>query len=141
MTKIEPYVTLNGRCEEALEFYKGALGAKVEMVMRFSESPEPMPEGMLPPGYESKIMHSSFLVGESRVMASDGCGDGKPIHGVSLSISVAEESHADKAFDALAQGGQVTMPLTKTFWSPKFGMVTDKFGVSWMVSVASDQPC
>jgi PhnB protein len=139
--RIEPYISFGGRCEEALDFYKKAIGAKVEMAMRFGESPEPMPAGALPPGFETKIMHSSFLVGNSRVMASDGCGPGTPITGVSLSISVADEPAADKAFNALAQGGQVTMPLAKTFWSPKFGMVTDKFGLNWMVSVAVDHPC
>ncbi|MFG0260177.1 MAG: VOC family protein [Phycisphaerales bacterium JB041] len=140
-TKIEPYLTFGGRCEEALEFYTKALGAKVEMAMRFSESPEPMPEGMVPPGFENKIMHASVMIGESRVMASDGCGEGTEYSGFSLSVSVKTEGEADAAFNALADGGTVTMPLEKTFWSPKFGMLTDRFGVHWMVSVASDQPC
>lgn len=140
-TRIEPYLTFGGRCEEALEFYTRALGAKVEMAMRFSESPEPMPEGMVPPGFENKIMHASVMIGETRVMASDGCGEGTEYAGFSLSISVATEAEADAAFNALADGGTVTMPMEKTFWSPKFGMLTDRFGVSWMVSVASDQPC
>jgi len=140
-TRIEPYLTFGGRCEEALEFYTRALGAKVEMALRFSESPEPMPEGMVPPGFENKIMHASMMIGETRVMASDGCGEGTEYAGFSLSISVATEAEADTAFNALADGGTVTMPMEKTFWSPKFGMLTDRFGVSWMVSVASDQPC
>jgi len=140
-TRIEPYLTFGGRCEEALEFYTRALGAKVEMALRFSESPEPMPEGMVPPGFEHKIMHASMMIGETRVMASDGCGEGTEYAGFSLSISVATEAEADTAFNALADGGTVTMPMEKTFWSPKFGMLTDRFGVSWMVSVASDQPC
>jgi len=140
-TRIEPYLTFGGRCEEALEFYTRALGAKVEMAMRFSESPEPMPEGMVPPGFENKIMHASVMIGETRVMASDGCGDATEYSGFSLSLSVATENEADTAFSALADGGQVTMPMEKTFWSPKFGMLTDRFGVSWMVSVAADQPC
>ncbi|MFG0241202.1 MAG: VOC family protein [Phycisphaerales bacterium JB054] len=140
-TRIEPYLTFGGRCEEALEFYTRALGAKVEMAMRFSESPEPMPEGMVPPGFENKIMHASVMIGETRVMASDGCGEGTEYAGFSLSISVATEADADAAFNALSDGGTVTMPMEKTFWSPKFGMLTDRFGVSWMVSVASDQPC
>lgn len=140
-TRIEPYLTFGGRCEEALEFYTRALGAKVEMAMRFSESPEPMPEGMVPPGFENKIMHASVMIGETRVMASDGCGDATKYSGFSLSLSVATENEADTAFNALADGGTVTMPMEKTFWSPKFGMLTDRFGVSWMVCVASDQPC
>ena len=140
-TRIEPYLTFGGRCEEALEFYTRALGAKVEMAMRFSESPEPMPEGMVPPGFENKIMHASVMIGETRVMASDGCGDATEYSGFSLSLSIATENEADTAFNALADGGQVTMPMEKTFWSPKFGMLTDRFGVSWMVSVAADQPC
>ena len=140
-TRIEPYLTFGGRCEEALEFYTRALGAKVEMALRFSESPEPMPEGMVPPGFENKIMHASMMIGETRVMASDGCGEGTEYAGFSLSISVATEAEADTAFNALADGGTVTMPMEKTFWSPKFGMLTDRFGVSWMVSVAADQPC
>lgn len=140
-TKIEPYLTFGGRCEEAMAFYTKALGATVEMAMRFSESPEPMPEGMVPPGFENKIMHASIMIGESRVMLSDGCGDATEYTGFSLSVSVATEAEADAAFNALADGGTVTMPMEKTFWSPKFGMLTDRFGVSWMVSVASDQPC
>lgn len=140
-TKIEPYLTFGGRCEEAMAFYTKALGATVEMAMRFSESPEPMPEGMVPPGFENKIMHASIMIGESRIMLSDGCGDATEYTGFSLSISVATEAEADAAFNALADGGTVTMPLEKTFWSPKFGMLTDRFGVNWMVSVASDQPC
>ncbi|QKK07124.1 MAG: VOC family protein [Planctomycetota bacterium] len=140
-TKIEPYLTFGGRCEEAMAFYTKALGATVEMAMRFSESPEPMPEGMVPPGFENKIMHASIMIGESRIMLSDGCGDATEYTGFSLSVSVATEAEADAAFNALADGGAVTMPLEKTFWSPKFGMLTDRFGVSWMVSVASDQPC
>lgn len=139
-TKIEAYLTFGGRCEEAMAFYTKALGATVEMAMRFSESPEPMPEGMVPPGFENKIMHASIMIGESRVMLSDGCGDATEYTGFSLSISVATEAEAEAAFNALADGGKVTMPLEKTFWSPKFGMLTDRFGVGWMVSVASDQP-
>lgn len=133
--RIEPYLMFGGRCEEALEFYKTALGAQVERVMKFSESPEPMPPGTLPPGFEHKIMHSSFKVGQARIMASDGCGPGSKFEGFSLSIPVKTEADADRVFAALSAGGKVTMPLTRTFWSPKFGMLTDKFGVAWMVNV------
>lgn len=133
---IEPYLFYNGRCEEALDFYKKALGAEVQMVMRFKESPEPPPPGMVPPGFENKIMHASFRIGKTTVMASDGCSGDKPkFEGFSLAISVATEAEADRVFGALSAGGQVKMPLNKTFWSPRFGMLEDKFGIAWMVSV------
>jgi PhnB protein len=134
---IQPYLFFNGRCEEALEFYKRALGAEVEMLMRFKESPDPPPPDMVPPGSGDKIMHASVRVGDALFMASDGRCDGKPsFQGFSLSIEAADEAEARRRFDALADGGTVTMPLAKTFWSPCFGMLTDRFGVSWMVGVA-----
>jgi len=133
---VQSYLFFDGRCEEAIEFYKRALGAKVEMLMRFKDSPEPAQPGMVPPGAENKVMHSSFRIGDSVVMASDGRCMGKPsFQGFSLSISVPNQAEADRVFAALGDGGQVQMPLTKTFFSPKFGMVADKFGVSWMVIV------
>ena len=133
---IQSYLFFDGRTEEAIEFYKKALGAKVEMVMRYKEAPEAPPPGMVPPGSENKVMHSSFRIGDTSVMASDGNCTGKPaFNGFSLSISVANEGEADRVFAALGDGGQVQMPLAKTFFSPKFGMVADKFGVSWMVIV------
>jgi len=135
---IQPYLFFNGKCEQAIEFYRKALGAEVEMMMRWKESPEPPQPGMVPPGFENKIMHASFRIGETTVMASDGCSAEKPtFEGFSLSISVATEPEADRAFAALADGGKVTMPLTKTFWSPRFGMVEDRFGIGWMISVAT----
>ena len=133
---IEPYLFFNGRCEDAIEFYKKALGAEVLMLMRYKESPEPPPPGMVPPGWENKIMHTSLRIGNVTVMASDGCSEGANFQGFSLSLSVANEAEAERAFTALSDGGQVRMPLTKTFWSPRFGMVADRFGVGWMVSVA-----
>ena len=134
---IQPYLFFNGSCEEAIEFYRKALGAEVEMRMRFKESPEPPPPGTVTPGLENKIMHSSFRVGQTTVMASDGDSTDKPsFQNFSLSLSVAHEAEVDRAFNALADGGQVKMPLTKTFWSPRFGMVEDRFGVGWMISVA-----
>jgi PhnB protein len=133
---IQPYLFFNGNCEEAVEFYRKALGAEVEMTMRFKDSPEPPQPGMVPPGFENKIMHTSFRVGQTTVMASDGCSsEGPSFKGFSLSLSVPSEAEADRAFTALANGGQVRMPLAKTFWSPRFGMVTDRFGVGWMISV------
>jgi PhnB protein len=133
---VQVYLFFNGKCEEAIGFYRQALGAEVEMMLRFKESPEPPPPGMVPPGFENKIMHASFRVGRTTVMASDGCGN-EPMtfQGFSLSISVPNEADADRVFAALAQGGQVQMPLGKTFWSPRFGMLTDRFGIAWMVNV------
>jgi PhnB protein len=133
---IQPYLFFNGRCEEAIEFYRKALDAEVGMIMRYKESPEPPQPGMVPPGFENKIMHSSFRIGQSMFMASDGCSTEKPsCQGFTLSLSVTDEADADRVFAALANGGQVRMPLTKTFWSPRFGMVTDRFGIGWMISV------
>jgi PhnB protein len=133
---VQPYLFFEGRCEEAIEFYRKALDAKVEMIMRYKDSPEPPPPGMVPPGSENKVMHSSFRIGDSVVMASDGsCTGQAKFGGVSLSLTAADEAEAKKRFAALADGGPVQMPLTKTFFSPKFGMVADKFGVSWMVIV------
>ena len=133
---IEPYLFFNGRCEDAIEFYKKALGAEVLMLMRYKESPEPPPPGTVPPGWENKIMHTSLRIGNATVMVSDGCSEGTNFQGFSLSLSVANEAEAEHAFTALSDGGQVRMPLTKTFWSPCFGMLADRFGVGWMVGVA-----
>jgi PhnB protein len=134
---IEPYLFFNGRCEEAVEFYKKALGAEVIMLMRFKESPEPPAPGMVPPGSENKVMHVSLRVGDTTVMASDGRCTGQPnFQGFSLSLTAANEAEARRIFTALGDGGQVQMPLGKTFWSTCFGMVADRFGVGWMVTVA-----
>jgi PhnB protein len=135
-TLVQPYLMFGGRCEEALAFYRTAIGAQVDMVMKFKDSPEPPPPGVLAPGFENKVMHSSFRVGGSTVMASDGCHHGSKFDGFSLSLSVQTEAEADRAFAALAEGGKVTMPLAKTFWSPRFGMLTDRFGLGWMIIVA-----
>jgi PhnB protein len=132
---IQPYLMFGGRCEEALEFYRTALGAQIDMLMRYQDSPEAPPPGMLPPGFENKVMHASFRVGGNVLMASDGCEQGQEFNGFSLSISVTEETEAKRFFSALADGGTVQMPLAKTFWSPCFGMLTDRFGVSWMINV------
>jgi PhnB protein len=133
---VQPYLFFEGRCEEALEFYGKALGAKVEMLMRYKDSPEPPPPDKVPPNSDDKIMHAAFRVGETIVMASDGFCMGKPsFQGFSLSITAQNEAEAQKFFGALADGGKVHMPLTKTFYSPSFGMVVDRFGLSWMVIV------
>ena len=134
-TLVQPYLFFGGRCEEAIAFYKAALGAVVERVMLFKDSPQPTPPGMLAPGFENKVMHSSFRIGSTTIMASDGCAEGSNFAGFSLSLAVPTESEADRAFAALADGGKITMPIGKTFWSPRYGMVTDRFGVAWMVIV------
>ncbi len=135
ITLIQPYLFYNGRCEEAVEFYRAAIGAEVEMMMHFKDNPEPAQPGMIPPGYEDKVMHCSFRVGTTTIMASDGCGDGDKFGGFSLSLTVPDEAEASRAFAALSEGGEVRMPLGKTFWSPCFGMVADRFGIGWMVTV------
>jgi PhnB protein len=134
---VQPYLFFDGRCEEAVEFYRRVLGAEVTMLMRFKDSPEPPPPGMVPSGSENKVMHTSIRIGETTVMASDGRCEGRPsFQGFALSLTVVDEAEADRVFAALADGGQVQMPLAKTFWSPRFGMVADRFGVSWMITVA-----
>ena len=133
---ITPYLFFGGRCDEAIEFYGKALGAEVEMLMRFNESPDPVPPGMLQPGFEKKVMHASLRILGIPLMASDGCGgDSSKFDGFRLALSLANEKDAKRAFDALADGGSVQMPLAKTFWSPCYGMVTDRFGLGWMVMV------
>ena len=133
---VQAYLNFDGRCEEAIEFYKRSLGAEVTMLMRNKECPEPQPPGMLHPGSENKVLHSALRIGDTMVMASDGrCGGNPSFQGVMLSISVANAAEADKVFAALADGGTVQMPLGKTFFSPRFGMVADRFGITWMVNV------
>jgi PhnB protein len=137
--QVQSYLIFNGRCEEAIDFYKKSLGAKVEMLMRFKENPdkEKMGAECVPPGGDDKVMHSSFKIGDTVVMASDGMSyDQKPeFKGFSLTVTAKNEAEADKLFNALSDGGKVNMPLGKTFFSPRFGMVADKFGVGWMVIV------
>lgn len=132
---VQSYLFFPGNCEEALAFYQSALGAEIGMVMRFDENPDPPSPGMLAPGFEKKIMHADFTIGATQIMASDGCGPGGPFGGFSLSLAVGSESEADRYFAALSEGGKVTMPLGKTFWSPRFGMLEDKFGIGWMINV------
>ena len=137
---LQPYLFFDGRCEEAIEFYRRALGAEVEMLMRFKDSPEPPKPGACPPGADDKVMHASLRIGQTTLMASDGRCSGKPnFQGFSLSLTVPSEAEAGKLFTALADGGQVQMPLTKTFFSPSFGMVADKFGVCWMIYVGQKE--
>ena len=136
---VQPYLFFDGRCEEAIEFYKRAVGAKVEMLMRFKDSPVP-PQGSgecaPTPGTENKVMHATIRIGESAVNVSDGrCGGRPSFEGFSLSVTVENDDKAESIFKALSEGGQVQMPLTTTFFSSRFGMVADRFGVPWMVLV------
>ena len=134
---VQPYLNFDGRCEEALEFYRGALGAEVTALMRFKDSPEPHAPGMVPPGAQDKVMHASFRIGDTTVMASDCHAGGRPsFQGFSLSLTLPDGARAERAFAALTDGGQVQMPLGKTFFASRFGVVADRFGVSWMVYVS-----
>jgi len=136
--QIQPYLFFDGRCDEALAFYQKALGAKFEMLMRFKENPSPAAN---PPGSDDKVMHSCIRIGDAAVMASDGNCAGKPsFQGFSLSLTAKDVPEARRLFAALGEGGQVQMPFAQTFFSPGFGMVADRFGVSWMVIVAAQAP-
>lgn len=133
---IQPYLMFNGRCEEAVEFYRQALGAEVMMLVRFKDAPDP---SMITPGAENKIMHATLKIGDTIILASDGrCAGQMSFAGFSLSLAVKTTEDADRFFAALSEGGQVQMPLAKTFFSPRFGMVTDRFGVSWMIVIPRD---
>ena len=130
--QIQPYLFYNGRCEEAINFYRAAVGAEVTMLMRFKDSPEPTSHGAA-----EKVMHASLRIGDTTVLVSDGqCSGQLSFQGFALSLTVADDAEAERLFAALGDGGQVRTPLTKTFFSPKFGMVTDRFGVLWMIYVA-----
>lgn len=131
---VQAYLMFNGRTEEAIEFYKKAAGAEVTALMRFSEAPEPPPPGMVPADWGQKVMHSSFKIGDTELMASDGCqSDEEAFKGISLALVAKSEDEARRLFGALSDGGTVTMPLAPTFFSPAFGTLNDRFGVSWMV--------
>ena len=133
--QVQPYVFFDGRCEEAANYYCRVLGAEITMLMRFKECPDPLPE--MPPGSGEKVMHMSLRIGDTTVLASDGmCSGGTNLNGFALSLTVADETEAQRVFTALADGGQVRMPLARTFFSPSFGMLADRFGVAWMVYVA-----
>jgi len=140
--KVQPYLMFDGRCEEAIGFYREAIGAQLVRLMRFKDNPKPQPSGGdsnsgCGSTQPEKVMHASFRIGETEIMASDGRCEGRPkFEGISLTISAADVAGAERMFNALAAGGQVQMPMTKTFFSPRFGMVADRFGVSWMIIVA-----
>jgi PhnB protein len=133
---IQPYLFFDGRGEEAAHFYRDALGAEIEMLMRFKEAPDPPPADTVPADWGDKVMHASLKIGELRLMLSDGCaGDGSTPAGYALSLSVADAGTVDRTIAALAEGGEITMPADATFWSPRFGMLRDRFGVQWMVGI------
>jgi PhnB protein len=132
--QIQPYLSFEGRADEAIKFYKKAIGAKVDMLMRFKEAPD---QSMVTPGSKDKVMHAALHAGDTQLLMSDGrCTGSANFSGIALALSVQTEADADRIFNALADGGKVNMPLAKTFFSPKFGMVADKFGVGWMVMVS-----
>jgi PhnB protein len=136
---INNYLFFSGCCEQALAYYQQHLGARLGMLMRFSDSPDPVPEGMLQPGFENKVMHCEFSIGEVKIMASDGCDDKSNFSGFRLALTVQTKEEAERIFKALAQGGKVDMPLAETFWSPLFGQVSDQFGVGWMVMLPGQE--
>lgn len=143
MQKVEVnnYLFFSGRCDQALKFYQQHLSADIKFLIRFNESPDPLPEGMLQDGFENKVMHAEFSIGNVKVMASDGCNDVEKFSGFRIALNVSDEGEARRIFAALASdGGKVDMPLMKTFWSPLYGQVTDQFGVGWMVMLPGDQP-
>lgn len=138
--QVQAYLNFDGRAEEAIEFYRQAVGAEVQMLMRYKDSPEPCSPDMVPPGSENKVMHATFRIGDSSLMASDcHCKGQAKFDGISLSLTADNPGRAEKCFAALSVGGKVNMPLGKTFFSPSFGVVTDKFGVTWMVYVPGQQ--
>ena len=136
--QVQPYLFFDGRCAEAVEFYKRVLGAEVTMLMRFKDSPEPPQPGMVPPGAADKVMHASLRIGDATLLVSDGRCQGRPsFQGFALSLTAPDEAAAERLFAALGEGGEVRMPLAKTFFAARFGMVADRFGVSWMILVAA----
>ena len=131
---VQPYLFFGGKCDEAIEFYRRALGAEVVMLMRFKEAPD---QSMITPGTGEKVMHARLRIGDAVVMVSDGRCEGKTnFQGFALSLTVPTEAEAERLFAAVSESGQVQMPLAKTFFSPRFGMAADRFGVSWMILVA-----
>lgn len=133
--QVQTYLFFGGRCEEALDFYRTALGAEVTALMRFKDAPD---QSLVAPGSENKVMHADFRIGDTTVLASDGQCQGQAAYeGFALSLIARDEAEAERVFAALSDGGQVQMPLTETFFSRRFGMAADRFGVSWMVLVAS----
>jgi len=139
--QVNNYLFFSGRCVEALAFYQQHLGAEIKFLMRFNETPGGMPEGVLQPGFENKVMHAEFNLGDVTIMASDGCNDVEKFSGFRIALNISTEAEAQRIFSALAMhGGKVDMPLEKNFWSPLYGQVTDQFGVGWMVMLPGEAP-
>lgn len=138
--KIQPYLFFGGLCEKALVYYTRAIGAEVKALMRYKDNPEPDEEKKkIPKGYEDKVMHACIRVGNAYIMASDGCGEATEHKGYSIYLACDSTAEAEEKFNALAEKGKVDMPLEKTFWSPSFGMVTDPYGIQWMIGVDVDK--
>ena len=135
---LTPYLFFSGRCEEAIEFYQESLQAEVEVLMHHRDSPSPHPPGILQEGFEDKVMHATLRIGETILQLSDGCGDQGTFDGFRLSLAFDQEVEAKKAFENLSKSGEIQMPMTRTFWSPCFGMLTDRFGIGWMITVQSE---
>jgi len=133
---VQPYLFFGGRCDEAIAFYRDAIGAQLEMRMQFDESPVPLPPEAIPHGFGNKVMHAALRIGQHTVLISDGNGDSQAFQGFALSLLLANEASARQAFEALSAGGEITLPLSATFWSGCFGMLRDRFGVAWMVGIA-----
>ena len=136
-TKVEPYLFFGGRCEEALAYYQHAVGAEVVMIMKYKDNPSPDAAASTPTGFEEKVMHATFKIGESILMASDGCEASTQFQGFRLSLACETQEEAERAFSELANGGSIQLPLTTTFWSPCFGMLKDRFGVDWMITLST----
>lgn len=135
---IRPYLFFGGRCDEALKFYQHAVGAEVLFQMRYNESPVPQPTETLPPDFGDKIMHASVRIGNTEIYASDGQAIDEPHSGYMLAYAAGSVAEADEVFEKLSNGGQVRLALTKTFWSPRYGILTDQFGVTWMVMARTE---
>jgi len=136
--QLNPYLTFNGNCEEAFNFYAKCLRGELALVQRFGDTPGC--EGM-PASYRDKIMHVRLQLGDQVLMASDNHPDHPfdGIKGCSIALSVDQADEADRIFNELAQGGVVVMPMQETFWAKRFGMVNDRFGVPWMINGAMQQ--
>ena len=131
---VQPYLFFDGRAEEAIDFYQKAVGAKVDMLMRFGEAPD---QSQIKPESKNKVMHCQFRIGDTMVLISDGRNQGSPkFDGFALTIQCKDAAETEKYFKGLSDGGQVEMPLDKTFFAKSFGMLADRFGVGWMVYVA-----
>jgi PhnB protein len=136
---VKQYLFFSGRCDEALKFYQQHLSAEIQFLLRFNESPDPVPDDMLQDGFENKVMHAEFSLGNTRIMASDGCNDVEQFSGFRIALTLNDETEARRIFAALASdGGKIDMPLMKTFWSPLYGQVTDQFGIGWMVMLEGE---